>query len=167
MKKLIFILFTLGLLIVFSCAKDGAVGPSGAKGTDGNANVYYSNWTTLAQPWRDTVIDNTNLKYNYQDATVLTQNMLDSAAVLAYMKYISTINPLPYTSYAGGKTNTLNYFLGVGRIYYTRFNIDNTVVGASSTIQYRYVVIPGGVHTLKTASNTDYNYICNKYNIPK
>ena len=171
MKKLFFILFALGMIVIYSCSKDGAVGPSGAsgaKGTDGNANVYYSSWETLPLAWGDTLLDGTNFKYNYQIAPILTKNMIDSGAVLVYINWLSGgIYPLPYTSYAGGNTNTFNFFLSVGKINYTRFAIDNTVIGVSSIMQYRYVVIPGGIHTSKTATNTDYKYICRKYNIPE
>lgn len=170
MKKVILVIAGLTLISLFACSKkEGPQGPAGTNGTnglDGNANVYYSEWAMLGQAWRDTTIDGSLLKYNYILASVLNQNMIDSAAVLVYMKFADQIHPLPYTSYAGGIANTMGYFMGLGKIYLTRFTHDNSgSIGASSVLQFRYVVIPGGIVSYSALKQMKYEEIISRYNI--
>jgi hypothetical protein len=175
MKKTILFLVAISMIALVSCTKEGPAGPqgipgsSGTNGTNGNANVYYSNWTTLSTPWADTTIDGSLLKYNYELAPMLTQQNLDSAAILAYFRYVTgSIVPLPYTSYAGGTANAMSYIPALGKMYYTRFTFDNTgSVGVSGALEYRYVIIPGGVTSKSMLSSMPYDELCAYYKIPK
>jgi hypothetical protein len=171
MKKTILFLVAISMIALVSCTKEGPAGPAGpagSNGTNGNANVYYSSWATLSTPWADTTIDGSLLKYNYELAPMLTQQNLDGAAILAYFRFSGQTFPLPYTSYAGGIGNTLSYLPALGKMYYTRFTFDNSgSVGVSGSLEYRYVIIPGGVSAKSMYSSMTYEDVCAYYNIPK
>jgi len=112
--------------------------------------VIYSDWISFQQSQRDTVVDGTNLKVNHLFAPRLTQNIIDRGAVLVYWRFLSTVVQLPYTSDAGSgtgpaKASTINYILKPGVIYITRYTHDNSASIGFGTIQFRYVLIPGGV----------------------
>lgn len=111
----------------------------------GTANVIYSGWNT-AKNFRDTTIDNSVLRIADVAAPALTTALLNNASLQVYFNYGGGVLPLPYSSYAGGKLNTISYIPRAGRFTITRFAADNSgSVALSTVLQYRYVIIPGGV----------------------
>lgn len=126
----------------------GPAGPAGPAGIPGGAgNVIYTNWAALAQAWRDTTIDGSALKVNHAVAVSMSQNLIDQGEVLAYFRIPGDIGyfQLPYTSNAGGIANTMSYIPTTGKIFYTRFTHNNSgSIGVSSSLQYRWIGIPGG-----------------------
>ena len=75
----------------------------------------------------------------------LTANVIASADVHVYFTFGASIYPLPYTSFAGGKDNTISFALSPGKISIRRSTADNSAsVALSSVLQYRYVIIPRG-----------------------
>ncbi|GAA5522657.1 collagen-like protein [Aliifodinibius salicampi] len=112
----------------------------------GTANVIYSSWTTLDSAVRDTTIDGSDMQVGHIDAPQISQEIIDQGVVNVYMEYSSDIYPLPYTGYAGGATNTMDFLPRLNRLFITRFTHDNSAsVGFASSLEYRYVLIPGGV----------------------
>lgn len=99
---------TIGVILISSCAKDGATGPAGPAGangtngtngtngmdgTDGNANVESSSitsssWVYTAPSWKVT--------FTYAS---ITQDIIDNGAVLVYNKVGASYNQLPLTYY--------------------------------------------------------------------
>ncbi|PUZ24290.1 collagen-like protein [Chitinophaga costaii] len=150
-------------LTIISCGKTGPEGPAGPQGTTGEkgdkgdtgeqgaigatgtANVIYSNWV-YATNFNDSTIDNSVLKIGYVAAPSLTTNILNSGTVIVYFTYGGGTFVLPYTSNAGGKPNTISFTPMLKKILITRFTHDNTAsVVLSTLLQYRYIIIPGGV----------------------
>lgn len=112
----------------------------------GTANVMYSAWTTLDSAVRDTTIDGSDMKVGDIDAPQITQKILDQGVVNVYMKFSDDIYPLPYTGHAGGAANVLDFLPRLNTLYITRFTMDNSAsVGFNSSLEFRYVIIPGGV----------------------
>jgi hypothetical protein len=112
----------------------------------GTANVIYSAWTGFDSAVRDTTIDSSNLKIADIDAPQITQEILDEGVVNVYMDFSADVYPLPYTSYAGGIGNTIDFLPRLNLIHITRFAFDNSAsVGFASSLEFRYVIIPGGV----------------------
>lgn len=112
----------------------------------GTANVIYSAWTTFDSAVRDTTIDSSDLKVGDIDAPQITQEILDEGVVNVYMDFSGDVYPLPYTSYAGGAANTIDFLPRLNLIHVTRFTHDNSAsVGFASSLEFRYVLIPGGV----------------------
>ncbi|PJJ80017.1 collagen-like triple helix repeat-containing protein [Mucilaginibacter auburnensis] len=131
--------------------KDGAQGPAGPKGDTGatgpagTANVIYSDWA-YAKNFRDTVMDNSNVHAADIAAPKLTSALLNNATIMVYFTFGGGVYVLPYTSYAGSKLNTINFAPRAGRIVISRFTADNTnSVNLSTLLQYRYIIIPGGI----------------------
>jgi hypothetical protein len=99
----------------------------------------------------------------------LTANLLNQGQVIAYFKIPGDVNifPLPYTSNAGGSANTMSYIPTVGKVFFTRFTHNNSgSIGVSSSLQYRVVMIPGGLLGGRSARNMSYAEVCAAYGIP-
>lgn len=140
----------------------GATGATGPQGPAGTANVIYSNWLSFQQIQRDTSVDATLLKVNHIPAPRLTQTIIDRGVVMVYWRYQSTVIQLPYTSDAGSgtgpsKTSTINYIPKPGVIYITRYTHDNSASHGFGAVQFRYVLIPGGVSAQASLKNVDIN----------
>jgi hypothetical protein len=162
------------LIILTGCSK-GSTGPAGAQGPAGQqgaagpagpagtANVTYSDWN-YATNFRDTTIDGSLLNVADLAAPSITANDLDSATFAVYFTFGSGIFPLPYTSDAGGKANTMSFLPEVGKMLITRFTADNSAsVHLSVILQYRFIIIPGGVHV---PNNMDYQEMSEYFQIP-
>lgn len=170
------------LLLISACQK----GENGPTGPTGNANVIYSNWHSTTIPARDTTIDGSLMKYTIDSVASLTQGIVDSGAVLVYLNFGAGTYSLPYTSYAGGKANTINYFARLHMLTYTRFTHDNTASVGLPGLTYRWILIPGGqkglskasgnttpipipggVTTLEALKAMDYSQVCEVLGIPQ
>ncbi len=140
------------MLLMVNCTKEGPQGPQGNAGPEGPQgpvgapNVIYSGWLSFQQAERDTLIDGTNLKVNHIPAAQLNQAIIDNGIVLAYMRFGTTVLKLPYTSRAGARPNTVSFVPRPNVLYITRFTHDNvTPYLGFGSVQFRYVLVPGGV----------------------
>ena len=173
-SKALFVMMFSGSLFLLGCkGDDGAIGP---KGKDGNANVLYSDWE-LAKSFNDSIVDNSNIKVGHIKAPLLTDSVLQHGVVFMYMTYGAGPMQLPYTSYAGGKPNTISFWTKIGKLIPYRFTHDNTnSVNLSSALQYRYIIIPadtpvdsvsnGRVASKKDPDYSNYEEVCKYYGIP-
>jgi len=137
----------------------GPQGPAGPQGPVGTANVIYSGWLSFQQAQRDTIIDNTTLKINHLPVPRLTQAIIDNGVIQVYMRFLTSVFPLPYTGDAGAgtgpsKTSTVSFIPKQGVLYITRYTHDNTASIGFGPVQFRYVLIPGGV-----SANTALNHV--------
>jgi len=124
---------------------DAALGKAGDYFLDKSSYLLYGP-KTVATNFRDTTADNSALHAADLSAPSLTTNILNSAQIQVYFNFGGGVYALPYTSYAGGKLNTMSYLPRLGHFIITRFTSDNSNSVALSTIlQYRYIIIPGGV----------------------
>ncbi len=132
----------------------GATGPQGPTGT---ANVIYSAWLSFQQAQRDTVIDGTNLKVNHFPAPQLTQTIIDRGVIQVYMRFLTTVMPLPYTSDAGAGNlaSTVSFIPKPGLVYVTRYSHNNSGSLGFGAVQFRYVLVPGGVSANASLANID------------
>lgn len=132
----------------------GPVGPTGPAGTP--ANVIYSAWITSPYNSRDTTIDGTCVRVRHLDAPSLSPNILTQGVMITYFR-VGSIGPyqLPYTSDAGGATNTINCIYNVQKIFVYRHTHGScrfsaadpgtapVLVNLPQSLEYRYVLIPG------------------------
>jgi hypothetical protein len=123
------------------CCK-GSDGPIGPQGPAGTANVQYSKWFSPS-------VWNGNAAYGdwYFDtiAVGITQSLIDSGAILAYMKLPGdslSVRPLPYFPTSQGIIAYDYAIPSVGKIRFTF--VSNASDTPSTAIEYRYVLIPGG-----------------------
>jgi hypothetical protein len=184
------------LLVMASCGKDGAVGPKGATGptgpqgpagttgtvgatgTTGTANVIYSDWTTPPSYKKDTVFGTYHL-YADIPASKITQAILDNGTVLVFGKldgYVSTVwptaqvSPLPILiSYQLGGityTDTWSALVTLGNVRIDFVDDQNYYNSVSNAHQFRYIIIPGGVHTLSSINPKNYNQVKQALHLP-
>lgn len=132
------------------------------RGATGTANVIYSGWMSFPQSQRDTSIDGTLYKVNHIPVPRLTQSLVDQGLIMVYYLFQNSVHPLPYTSDAGAgvgpaKTSTISYLPKPGRILITRYTHDNSASIGFGSIQFRYVIVPGGVVATLQNKNIDLN----------
>ncbi|THU39914.1 hypothetical protein FAM09_08445 [Niastella caeni] len=149
-------------------------GDDGAKGDTGTANVMYSSWLDVNfDPAVNTAGDTVAWTAEIT-APKITKTILDSGTVKVYLNAGTAaspaIFPLPIADfyYALTGVENLNLYFTVGTInlYATQDASTFTSSGAKSW-QYRYVIIPGGVHTGRSAVNwNNYEAVKDFYNIP-
>ncbi|TCV04123.1 hypothetical protein EDC17_11062 [Sphingobacterium alimentarium] len=132
------------------------------RGATGSANVIYSGWLSFPQSQRYTSIDGTQYKVNHINVPRLTQSLVDQGLIMVYYLYQNSVHQLPYTSDAGpgvgpAKTSTISYLPKPGRILITIYTHDNSASVGLGSIQFRYVIVPGGVVATLKNKNIDLN----------
>ena len=118
---------------------DGSVG---AGDLSPALRIFSSEWLPAASG-PDETFDGTNLDIATVAAPEITQDVRDSDAVSVYMAFAGKTLALPYTSFAGGKPNTVGFRIEVGQIVLTRMSDDNVAsLGFSGALRFRYVISP-------------------------
>ena len=125
-------------------AEPGAKGEPGPKGEPGTANVITSEWFEAPEA-KEVTEDGTKLLGTAVKVPALTKSVTETADVEVYFNFPGgNIWQLPYTSFAGGKANTLYYVLAPEELLIRRFTFDNTATIGFGALKYRYVIIPRG-----------------------
>lgn len=144
----------------------GATGATGAQGPAGTANVIYSNWITItASQWTGlgTATITTDIS-----APKLTADIRDHGVVLVYHMYGSVARMLPYAYTTIGDHLDFTYI--IGKITIRDYHQDGSVINTFANVQFRYVLIPGGVAARKSSplpDYSDYHAVCRYYGIPE
>lgn len=159
--------------LLTSCKK-GDVGPQGEPGT---ANVSYSPWFTPNAYKKDTVFGIWG--YNYMKAAPeITQQLIDSGAVFTFAKLVgynvsiwptNQVAQMPISlTYVSGQTmtDTWSALASPGNLKIRFVNDKNYWTSIATQHQFRYIIVPGGRATGRSAPLT-YSEICAKYNIPE
>jgi hypothetical protein len=149
----------------------GATGVTGVTGATGTANVIYSDWIKPVSYKKDTVFGTYNFYYDIA-ASKITQAILDNGSVIVYGKldgYVSSIWPTNQVSalpieitYMDGATADIDSwsdYCTVGNIRINLASSLNAYGSISNAHQFRYVIIPGGVHTLGSINPKNYNQV--------
>lgn len=148
-------------------------GDDGAKGDTGTANVMFSPWLDVQY---EEITNTAGDTIYYYAATIpapkLTKAILDSGTVKVYWNYGSPadqlIFPLPITDlFAFTGVTQMGMYFTVGNIdLYCDVDASSRTVSGVKRLQYRYVIIPGGVPTGRSAVNwNDYEAVKKLYNI--
>ena len=173
-----FVLLALVIVFTFSCSEDGAVGPQGSAGKDGvdgqdgNANVVSSDWFTPSSYTLSTGFGGIKLLEHDQEATEITQEIIDSGAVLVYGKlngYISSVWPkdqvalLPIMLTYGSipHIDTWLAILSEGNIKIRYTNNNNTHNSITASYSFRYIVIPSSSSSSGKMSDNSFESIAN------
>jgi hypothetical protein len=170
----------------------GATGPAGPQGNAGTpAQVIYSPWITSPYASRDTTIDGTCLRIRHLNAPSLSTTILNQGVMITYFR-VGSIGPyaLPYTSDAGGATNTINCVYNLQKIFVYRHTFNTcrfnssipesypgqpVLINLPQSLEYRYILIPGlvsGGRSAGTSVNVSqinlpgYNYSINLQTTP-
>lgn len=178
--KILKTILTLFSIVVFtaSCSSDdgadgtnGVDGQQGAPGVPGTANVIYSAWINAPAAAAETV-DGTSGMSTTINAPELSDEILSKGTVLVYVSFGIGTFTLPYTSTAGGFTNTITAVSSLKKIKLFRFRHDQGgTVNIPTSLSWRYILIPGGVAaaTSKAAkpdyAKMSYEEVCAHFNI--
>jgi hypothetical protein len=162
-------------VLLFSCKRiEDPAEPAEPAGPAGSANVVYSAWfnintPTAATAWRDTA-DPTlgGARYGVKTASAITQTILDQGVILSYVKWASGGTTLieqqflPWSDYLSPNQFALNFTPKVGKLYYYLYTTNGGTIAfnstALSTINFRYVIIPGGVAASRITSGSTYGH---------
>lgn len=149
----------------------GATGATGPKGATGTANVIYSDWVTPST-YANTTIFGTKTFTADIAASKITQAILDNGTVIVYGK-LNGYNPVIWPTdqvaalpilinYMSGTTPNLDTWSSlctVGNIRISLTSSTNAYTNISNAHSFRYVIIPGGVHTLGSINPKNYNQL--------
>lgn len=175
--KTIFTLLIITLTTISCSGDDGNDGTNGVDGTQGpagTANVIYSAWMNAPAGTPETIDGTSGLSTSIA-APELSADILAKGTILVYLSFGTGTNifTLPYTSTAGGATNTITAIASLNNIKLFRFKHanDGTTVALPASLSWRYILIPGGAAaaTSKTAkvdySKMSYEEVCAHFNI--
>lgn len=140
----------------------------GPKGDPGTANVIYSDWITPATYTKTTVFGTLHFSYTITAAKI-TQDILDKGTVIVYGKLngynpsiwpVDNVAALPivitYMSGANSNIDTWSGITSLGTIQIDMTSSLNAYSNISNAHSFRYVIIPGGVHTAANINFKNY-----------
>ena len=139
----------------------GEVGLPGPQGEPGSANVIFSEWLTVeGSDWLPRPPATTNVHMATLNAPEITQGYIDTAVILLYgrknYRGDNNVVPLPWSD-----GTLLHYSVGLitpGKIEFWLQYTDNRLFANNSVnLDFRYVIIPGGVSTSGKAPQTPIN----------
>lgn len=178
-SKTLLSIFLLAIFTISCSSDDGTDGVDGTNGVDGavgatgpagTANVIYSAWLTAPTAVAETIDGTSGLSTSIA-APQLSSDILSKGTILVYVSFGTGTYTVPYTSTAGGFVNTITAISTVQKIKLFRFRHDQGgTVGLPTSLNWRYILIPGGVAaTAKTAkldySKMSYEEVCARLNI--
>jgi len=134
----------------------------------GTANVIYSDWITPTTYAKDTVFGTVHFDANIT-ASAITQVVLDKGSVIVYGKLdgynpviwpTNQVSSLPIViTYMNGSAANLDTWsdnVTLGNIQIDLTSSLNAYGSISNAHQFRYIIIPGGVHTLGAVNPQNY-----------
>jgi hypothetical protein len=157
---------------------NGTAGVKGATGATGTANVIYSDWFTPPTYIKTTIFGTIHFDAD-QPVSGITQAIIDKGTVLVYGK-LDGYNPIIWPTdqvsglpiaitYMNGTTqniDTWSSLITLGNIRIDLASSANQYGGISNAHQFRYVIIPGGVHTLGSINPHNYNEVKQALHLP-
>lgn len=177
------LLLSLSILLAFGFGLAGCEGPQGPQGEqgprgeqglqgeqgpEGTANVIYSNWTAFADSnWSDAHNEFGQTRREYPiDVPEINEEILSMGTVKVYVRIPSvlgeTVFPLPWIyGLTKGIAQVLSFELDPGMIVINFHDLvdDSEDPGTfGSVVEYRYVIIPGGIPAGKAKSLDLNNY---------
>ncbi|MFI5162226.1 MAG: hypothetical protein ACHQHN_13180 [Sphingobacteriales bacterium] len=157
---------------------NGTNGATGSTGATGTANVIYSDWYTPSSYTKDTIFGTYHF-YANKAASKITQAILDNGSVLVYGKldgYTPVIWPtnqvselpiaITYMDGATANIDTWSALVTPGNVRIDLASSLNAYGGISNAHQFRYVIIPGGVHTLAHINIKNYSEVKQALHLP-
>lgn len=155
----------------------GAQGPEGPQGEEGTANVIYSDWTEFdSSNWTDAHSEFGQTRREYPiEVPEIDEEILAIGTVQLYVRIPSvlgdTVFPLPWIyGLTKGNAQVMGFELDPGMIIINFHDLvdDSDDPGTfGDVVEYRYVVIPGGMATakMKSVDLNDYQAIMNHFHI--
>jgi hypothetical protein len=124
----------------------GPQGPQGPQGATGTANVIYSSWVTVTNA--DWTVNSPNSWSYSRTAPGVTTSVINQGVVLVYLRYSAAVHLLPFNDIPnnGGGAITVDYLIPpAGGSILHRLYRTSSPLGSIVDVEFRYVIIPGGV----------------------
>lgn len=157
--KTIKTLMLLAAITIFGgCAKEG---PAGEDGKDGNANVVSTTITSTDWTFND---PSWVLSLNYP---AITQNIINSGAVLVYVKVGESYNQLPLTFYQSSSYSSsveVSTFVGGLDLFWTDSDLIQPIYPGSQTFKI-VVIASSGMIQNPNVDYSNYEEVCSTFNI--
>ena len=154
----------------------GPTGPTGSQGSSGTAggsgtgtaiNVIYSDWfTPLFVDWQK--ISEKNYIYRINEVRI-TQEIIDRGVVLAYSRQFSN-GPaylLPMMLETNSGLTNYNISVVLGKVNFLFSELLDIQGKPATGLQYRYVIIPGGVKSRANIDYSNFDEVSKAFGIPK
>jgi hypothetical protein len=175
--KHVFSVFSVACVVAFtlfmSTMNSACKKEKGDKGDTGTANVMYSPWLDVTYSVVKNTAGDTVAWVGNIPAPKLTKNILDSGAVKVYWNAGTpaspAVFPLPFNdAYGLAGVQNLNVYFTVDTInLYATEDASTYLTSGTKANQYRYVIIPGGTSTGRSAVNyNNYEAVKQYFNIP-
>lgn len=157
--KTIKTLMLLAAITIFGgCAKEG---PAGEDGKDGNANVVSTTITSTDWTFND---PSWVLSLNYP---AITQDIINSGAVLVYVKVGESYNQLPLTFYQSSSYSSsveVSTFVGGLYLFWTDSDLIQPIYPGSQTFKI-VVIASSGMIQNPNVDYSNYEEVCSTFNI--
>lgn len=146
---------------------NGATGAKGDKGDPGTANVIYSGWfTPNASDWQK--LSEINYTYTITEGKI-TQDIVDRGVVLAYSRQNanSASYLLPLTLTTNSSISNYNIGMSIEKVIINFLELLEPSGKPANNLQFRYVIIPGGVQTRANLDYTNFEAVARAFGIPE
>lgn len=157
-KTICTLLIFTSLTIFYSCQKEG---PTGKDGIDGNANVVSSSITASSWTFND---PSWKITFTYP---AITQEIINTGAVLVYLKVGESYNQLPLTFYQSSDYSTsveVSTFLGGLSIFWTDSDLTQPANPGSRTFKV-VVIAASNIYKNKNINYSNYLEVKAAYNL--
>lgn len=154
--------FILASIMIFtSCEKEGPAGPAGRDGLDGNANVVSSSKTSSNWAYND---PSWVITLTYPS---ITQEIINSGAVLVYMQVGNTYYQIPSTFYESENYSSsldVSIFVGGVSVFWTDSDLIQRTNPGSQT--FKVVVIASSDLKKNPSINfSDYEQVVSEFDL--
>jgi hypothetical protein len=143
----------------------GATGPAGTGVT--GASVIYSDWfSPVGTDWQK--ITEKNYIYGINEAKA-TQEIIDKGVVLAYARQAAggPAYLLPLMLETNSGLTNYNISVAVGKINITFVELLDIQGKPATGLQFRYVIIPGGIKSRANIDYTNFDEVAKAFGIPR
>ncbi|MBV6485464.1 MAG: hypothetical protein KFKLKKLM_02034 [Flavobacteriales bacterium] len=141
-KRITLLVLISSIITTFSCTKEGKqgepgpAGTNGTNGTNGNANVKSSTHTVYSWEWSTSG----SSKYVDITSTLITNDILNSGAVLMYVKSGVSWQALPFT-FPQGSSSILYKYLYAYNLVQIQITQETGVPSITGNLEFKLVVI--------------------------
>jgi hypothetical protein len=146
---------------------NGANGEKGDKGDPGTANVIYSGWfTPNSNDWQK--LSDINYTYTITEGKI-TQDIVDRGVVLAYSRQNanSASYLLPLTMTTPSSISNYNVGMSIEKVIFNFLELLEPSGKPANNLQFRYVIIPGGIQTRANLDYTNFEAVARAFGIPE